>query len=48
MRKNMLPVGYRPIRITSNKPTLSRFALVAWLVAGFFLFCLAEYHYPSL
>ncbi len=44
----MLLVGYRPIRITSNKPSLPRMALVAWLVACFFLFCLAEYYYPSL
>jgi hypothetical protein len=44
----MLPTGYRPVRITNNKPTMSRFALVAWLIACFFLFCLAEYYYPSL
>ena len=45
----MIPIGYRPIRIANNKkPTLSRYALVALLVACFFLFCLAEYYYPSL
>lgn len=44
----MIPVGYRPIRIASNKPTMPRYALVAWLVACFILYCLAEYYYPSL
>ena len=44
----MLPVGYRPIRITSNKPSLSRMALVAWLIACFVLYCAMEYFYPSL
>lgn len=44
----MLPVGYRPIRIASNKPTLSSLALVAWLVACVFLYCAMEYFYPSL
>jgi hypothetical protein len=44
----MLPIGYRPIRIANNKPAMSRYALVAWLVACFFLFCLAEHYYPSL
>ena len=44
----MIPIGYRPIRITSNKPAMSRFALVAWLVVCFILYCLAEHCYPSL
>jgi hypothetical protein len=44
----MIPVGYRPIRIASNKPAMSRFALVVWLIACFILYCFAEYHYPSL
>ena len=44
----MLPVGYRPIRIASNKPTMSRFALIAWLIACAGLFCIAEYYFPSL
>ena len=44
----MIPVGYRPIRITSNAPTMSRFAFIAWLVACVALFCIAEYYYPSL
>ena len=44
----MIPIGYRPIRIANNKPAMPRYALVAWLVVCFFLFCLAEYHYPSL
>ena len=44
----MIPVGYRPFRITNNKPTLPRYALVAWLVACFVLYCIAGYYYPSL
>jgi hypothetical protein len=48
MRNSMIPVGYRPIRITRNNPTMSRRALVAWFVACLALFCLAEYYYPSL
>lgn len=44
----MIPVGYRPIRITSNAPTMSRHALIAWLVACVALFCAMEYFYPSL
>lgn len=44
----MLPVGYRPIRIASNNPTMSRMAFVAWLFACVILYCAMEYFYPSL
>jgi len=35
----MIPVGYRPVRITRTEPTISRW----WLVAWFALYCAAEY-----
>ena len=44
----MIPVGYRPIRITNNNPTMPRHALIAWLIACFALFYIAEYYFPSL
>jgi hypothetical protein len=44
----MLPVGYKPIRITRNNPTMSRCTLVAWLAVWLVAFCIAEYYYPSL
>lgn len=40
----MIPVGYRPIRITRTEPTLSRW----WLVAMFAFYTFIEYFYPSL
>jgi hypothetical protein len=44
----MIPVGYKPIRITRTEPTLSRWHLVAWLALALLALNIAEIYFPSL